>query len=161
MGALYLDVLDRRMADAGLCYARFMDDWVVLSPTRWALRRAVSLVNRTLEELKVEQHPGKTFVGKVERGFDFLGYRISAEGIIGVAAPSVHAFQERVLRLYEQNAPPEVIRRRIGDYVRRWKLWVVSGIPDSAGMLRWLAEQALNAGYVLVVPSPTGPSPQL
>ena len=39
MGALYLDVLDRRMAAAGLCYARFMDDWVILSPTRWALRR--------------------------------------------------------------------------------------------------------------------------
>ena len=39
MGALYLDVLDRRMAAAGLCYARFMDDWVILSPTHWALRR--------------------------------------------------------------------------------------------------------------------------
>ena len=36
MGALYLDVLDRRMAEAGLCYARFMDDWVILSPTRFA-----------------------------------------------------------------------------------------------------------------------------
>jgi hypothetical protein len=33
-------------------------------------------------------------------------------------------FQERVLRLYEQNAPPELIRQRIGDYVRRWKRMV-------------------------------------
>ena len=128
MGALYLDVLDRRMADTGLFYVRFMDDWVILAPTRWALRRAVSLVNRTLEELRVEQHPDKTFIGKVERGFDFLGYRISTEGIVGVAAPSVVAFQERVLRLYEQNALPEVIRQRVEDYVRRWKRWVVSGI---------------------------------
>ncbi|MDZ4799181.1 MAG: reverse transcriptase domain-containing protein, partial [Bryobacteraceae bacterium] len=47
MGALYLDVLDRRMEATGLFYVRFMDDWVILAPTRWSLRRAVRLVNET------------------------------------------------------------------------------------------------------------------
>jgi len=42
-----------------------MDDWVILAPTRWKLRRAVRDVNRVLDELRVEQHPDKTFVGKV------------------------------------------------------------------------------------------------
>jgi hypothetical protein len=32
-------------------------------------------VNRALAELKVQQHPDKTFVGRISRGFDFLGYR--------------------------------------------------------------------------------------
>jgi hypothetical protein len=34
MAALYLEPLDRRMEATGLFYARFMDDWVILAPTR-------------------------------------------------------------------------------------------------------------------------------
>ncbi len=60
MAAIYLEGLDRRMEATGLTYARFMDDWVILAPTRWALRRAVVIVNETLRELRVEQHPDKT-----------------------------------------------------------------------------------------------------
>ena len=45
MGALYLRDLDDRMAETGLFYARFMDDSVVLAPTRWKLRRAIKAVN--------------------------------------------------------------------------------------------------------------------
>jgi hypothetical protein len=51
-----------------------MDDWVILAPTRWKLRRAIKVVNQMLTELKVEKHPDKTFTGRIERGFDFLGY---------------------------------------------------------------------------------------
>ncbi|NER35842.1 MAG: hypothetical protein F6J93_17950 [Oscillatoria sp. SIO1A7] len=31
-----------------------MDDWVVLAPTRWKLRRAIRVVNRVLAELRGE-----------------------------------------------------------------------------------------------------------
>ena len=86
LGALFLDVLDRRMEAAGLCYGRFMDDWLVLAPTRWKLRDAIKRVNQTLAELKVEQHPDKTFIGRICRGFEFLGYRIHP-GRIFRAAP--------------------------------------------------------------------------
>lgn len=112
MGALFLDVLDKRMEALGLFYVRFMDDWVVLAPTRWKLRKAVRLVNETLAELQVEQHPDKTFVGRVERSFSFLGYQFgpTAEvetkkaGLTGVAPPTLKRFAERVRRLYEQGA---------------------------------------------------------
>jgi hypothetical protein len=77
MAAIYLEPLDRRMEATGLTYARFMDDWVILAPTRWALRRAVVIVNETLRELRVEQHPDKTFIGRIKRGFTFLGYWIT------------------------------------------------------------------------------------
>jgi RNA-directed DNA polymerase len=49
-------------------------EWVILAPTRWKLREAIRLVNRTLAELHVEQHPHKTFISRISRGFDFLGY---------------------------------------------------------------------------------------
>jgi hypothetical protein len=38
------------------------------------------MVNRTLNELKVEKHPDKTFIGRIKRGFDFLGYQFSTRG---------------------------------------------------------------------------------
>ncbi len=51
-----------------------MDDWVIIAPTSWKLRSAIGIVNEVLNVLKVEKHSDKTFIGKVERGFDFLGY---------------------------------------------------------------------------------------
>jgi hypothetical protein len=43
-------------------------------------------------------------------------------------APSTwETFQERVARLYEQNAPQEEILRHIEQYVRRWKRRVPTG----------------------------------
>ena len=130
MAALYLEPLDRRMEATGLTYARFMDDWVILAPTRWSLRRVVRIVNETLRELRVEQHPGKTFVGRIDRGFTFLGYWITEKGVSGVAPSAWEGFRERVVRLYEQDAPLEEARRRIGQYIRRWKQWVLSGVLD-------------------------------
>ncbi len=32
-------------------------------------------------ELKLEKHPDKTFIGRIEKGFDFLGYHFSPEGL--------------------------------------------------------------------------------
>ncbi len=45
MDALYLKPLDNRMEKTGLYYARFMDDWIVIAPTRWKLRSAIRIVN--------------------------------------------------------------------------------------------------------------------
>jgi len=50
-------------------------------PTRWKLRAAIRLVNQTLAELHVEQHPDKTFIGRISRGFDFLGYAFTPAGL--------------------------------------------------------------------------------
>ena len=53
-----------------------MDDWIVFAPTRWKLRKVIRITNRVLNQLKVWQHPDKTFIGRAEKGFDFLGYHI-------------------------------------------------------------------------------------
>ncbi len=71
MAALYLKPLDDRMEELDVFYARFMDDWIIIAPTRWKLRKAIRLVNQTLNELRVEQHPDKTMIGRGDRGFDF------------------------------------------------------------------------------------------
>ncbi|CAN2040681.1 RNA-directed DNA polymerase [Candidatus Magnetomoraceae bacterium gMMP-15] len=68
MGALYLKPLDDIMAGTDVFYARFMDDWIIIAPTRWKLRKAIRKVNETLNMLKVEQHPDKTMIGRGKIG---------------------------------------------------------------------------------------------
>ncbi len=122
-----------------------MDDWVILAPTRWSLRRAVRMVNQTLHELRLEQHPDKTFVGRIERGFTFLGYWITEKGVTGVAPSAWQGFQERLARLYEQDAPREETRRQIELYVGRWKQWVMGRVRDVSVSFHW-AVQATSQG---------------
>ncbi len=94
-----------------------------IAPTRWKLRSAVRIVNETLGLLKVEQHPDKTFIGRVDRGFDFLGYFIKP-GVLKVSRGTFERFTERISRLYEQGA----VLERIEEYVKHWFKWVRSGI---------------------------------
>lgn len=61
------------MERLGLFYVRLMDDILVLSPTRWRLRKAVKVLNQVLGSLRLGKHPGETFIGRIKRGFDFLG----------------------------------------------------------------------------------------
>lgn len=123
MDALFLKPLDERMAEVGLFYARFMDDWVILAPTRWKLRQAIKAVNEVMFELRVVQHPDKTFIGRIARGFDFLGYWFSPDGL-SIAHITVERMVDKVSRLYEQGADDI----RIGTYLKRSWQWVKTGV---------------------------------
>jgi len=89
------------MERLGLYYVRFMDDILVLAPTRWKLKEAVRVLNQTLQELKLEKHPDKTYIGKIDKGFDFLGYHFSPDGL-SIAEKTIENFYERATRLLEQ-----------------------------------------------------------
>ncbi|WP_416282323.1 reverse transcriptase domain-containing protein, partial [Providencia alcalifaciens] len=62
MGALYLHEIDehfgREMQTGRLYYARYMDDIVVLTHSRWQLRKHVRKLNQLLAEKQLRQHPG-------------------------------------------------------------------------------------------------------
>jgi len=128
MGALFLKPLDDRMAELGCFYVRYMDDWVVLAPTRWKLRRAIQAVNQVMNVLLVEKHPDKTFIGRIARGFDFLGYFFSRQGF-RIAKKTIERMLDKVSRLYEQGAD----ERRIEEYVKRWCQWVRGGVVGLGG----------------------------
>ena len=51
-------------------------------------------VNAVLGSLRLEKHPDKTFIGKIERGFDFLGYHFSQDGP-RVAKATIQGFIDR------------------------------------------------------------------
>ena len=69
------------MEELDFRYFRYMDDILILASTRWKLRKAIKLVNQTFNELGQEKHPDKTLIGRIGRGFDFLGYHFGIEGI--------------------------------------------------------------------------------
>ncbi|MBU1137692.1 MAG: reverse transcriptase/maturase family protein [Proteobacteria bacterium] len=142
MAALFLKPLDDAMQDSGLFYVRFMDDWIVIAPTRWKLRKAVAKVNTILEGLLLEKHPDKTFIGRAVRGFSFLGYFLTPWGV-SVAQSTWKNMQKRISRLYEQDAGS------IGQYVTRWLRWVIAGnIGVDVAVL-----QGQCAGLVSLVPA--------
>jgi RNA-directed DNA polymerase len=74
IAALYLKSLDQRLEATGLFCAPFMDDWVVLAPSRWKLRRAARIMQQTLAESKLRTHPDKTFLVQTQN-------RVCAAGI--------------------------------------------------------------------------------
>ena len=88
------------MDQSGIAYVRYMDDWVVLSTSRHRLKRGIRLVNQTLNQLKLAQHPDKTWAGKVDRGFDFLGYHHTRAGLTP-ATDTIKRFRQRLTQLYE------------------------------------------------------------
>jgi len=127
MGGVYLKPLDDAMTETGLFYARDMDDWVELGPTRGHLRRAIKLANQVLESLKVEKPTDKTFVGRVSHGFEFMGYRFDSEyGREGVdiSAQSWHNNFKRMETLVSEGACVE----RLAMYQPFWWRWVESGV---------------------------------
>jgi hypothetical protein len=139
MGAVYLHRIDEAMQKTGLFYARFMDDWIVVAPSRWKLRTAIRTVNRILNALKVVQHPDKTFIGRASRGFDFLGYHF-APGFLRVAQRTLRRFADRVsrhvarhTRRCDTRAKNRLYERasvEVASYARRFNRWTTAGLQS-------------------------------
>lgn len=126
LGAFYLMELDQKMAKLDVKYFRYMDDVLILAPTRWRLKKSIRVLNQTFSELKLEKHPEKTLIGKTEQGFDFLGYFLKPCSL-AISENTVDRFIERTARLYEQE-PPNKIEKRLGQYALRWVRWVSAGL---------------------------------
>jgi hypothetical protein len=65
----------------------------------------------------LEQHLEKTFIGRVSRGFDFLGVDFQPGAPLAPSAVSLARHTEKTARLHEQGASPE----RIGRYRQHWQ----------------------------------------
>ena len=80
-----------------------------------------------LNALKLEKHPDKTFIGRIETGFDFLGYHFSRSGL-QLAAKTIANAVEKVHRLYEQKATAPERAAALDDYLTRWVRWTTAGL---------------------------------
>ena len=69
-----------------------------------------TIINQTLNELKVEKYPDKTFIGRIAKDLDFLGYSFEPKWL-SIAPKTLANFLERKTQIYEQGADV----RRIGN----------------------------------------------
>ena len=87
----------------------------------------------TANRIPLKIHPcsfARSAIGRTTRGFDFLGYHFDAEGVT-LAAQTIRRMEQRALRLYEQEPSDMQARvRRLGVYLKRWRQWTRTGIPD-------------------------------
>jgi len=129
LGAFFLYELDKSFEhQPGVQYVRYMDDFLILCRTRHKLRAAVRQLNRWFEHYGFVQHPDKTFIGKVAKGFDWLGHWFTLEGLVGPAPRALSNFASKLRQLYEQARKRPSLREglelRVARYVKRWYRWL-------------------------------------
>jgi RNA-directed DNA polymerase len=78
---IYLDPLDKLMAQQGFRMVRYADDFVVLCKSREDADAALAVVRDWVTANGLTLHPEKTHIGDCRQpgqGFEFLGYRFEA-----------------------------------------------------------------------------------
>jgi hypothetical protein len=85
------------------------------------------------------------FIGRIERGFDVLGYHFGPDGL-SVAGKTFERFVGRAARLYEQESGEASASCQFGLYVQRWLRWAGAGIYDGVG------RAAENVGTGVILP---------
>lgn len=126
MGALHLWLVDNYFAtQEKIYYARYMDDFLILTPTRWSLRRQVKQLNRYLNQFGFEKRPEKTFIGRIAKSFDWMGAWLTDAGVTDIAPRAKANHQEKLRRLYEQiqHWPKDRQKQRVSEYKKRGESW--------------------------------------
>jgi RNA-directed DNA polymerase len=75
---IYLDPLDRLLAERGIPMVRYADDFVILTRSHIEAEAALDLVRRWVTANGLVLHPAKTRIANCRKkgnGFEFLGYR--------------------------------------------------------------------------------------
>jgi RNA-directed DNA polymerase len=115
ISSFYLYELDKTMEGKPVYYRRYMDDIIVLSPSKWKLRKAIRTVNQHFEKLKLKQHPDKTTIGRIKKGFNFLGYQFGDKQL-SVSKRTMKNHIRRLTQLYEQKKHLTDCKMLLDDY---------------------------------------------
>lgn len=131
IGATILYDLDEAMASLvqnGVYYTRYMDDILILSSTRWAMRRARRQILEYFDNKGFEIHPDKTQVGRIPQcRFDWLGWEFKGNTV--TAAPrALNNFRQEYHRRSQdmkyQGINGAERRNRLRQYSCRWRTWL-------------------------------------
>ena len=148
LGAVMLtpldDVMQQLMRKTGIYYVRYMDDFLILAPSRRVFRRAIKCVHQVLRDLQLRLHTKKRFIGRVCRGFDFLGYTVTPGRRLRPSAESHRRLLAKFRRLYEQGASAAALWQ----YVARWCGWLrggLAGLVSRQGGIRRVFVRNLRA----------------
>lgn len=121
---IYLDPLDRLMAERGYRMVRYADDFVILTRSHAEAEAALALVRAWVAANDLRLHPGKTRVANCRKkgsGFEFLGYRFE-RGRRHVRKKSLDKLKETI-RAKTRRTRGQSLRVVIVDLNRTLKGW--------------------------------------
>ncbi|HDO1322459.1 TPA: transposase [Aeromonas veronii] len=129
IGAALLTELDSQIsALPGLWYLRFMDDFLLMTTRRWPLRRAIRLLMQNLAKEGFSRHPDKTQIGRLERGFDWLGLEYTGTHW-QVGPRALQRYRQRCDEHYGRARRSGLSIReayaRVNLYQQRWRAWLL------------------------------------
>lgn len=111
----------RRTKPGRLYYARYMDDFLFLLSSRHELRRVVRYLKSYFDTEGFSQHPEKTQLGRISKGFDWLGIWFGHQGV-NIAPRSLERYVENKRRL-ERIRDRRKREERIMNYEYHWLRW--------------------------------------
>ncbi|MBQ6421261.1 MAG: group II intron reverse transcriptase domain-containing protein [Clostridia bacterium] len=94
---VYLSSLDRRFSDAGIPYARYSDDIIVLAHSAEEAEAHARTLRDALEALGLSVNPDKEEFGTPESGWVFLGFRYR-QGVVDIAPASLTKLKGKMRR---------------------------------------------------------------
>ncbi|WP_419236820.1 reverse transcriptase domain-containing protein [Serratia fonticola] len=150
MGGSLLRHIDHYFATREeLFYARYMDDFVIFTQTRWHLRKAIKQLHEFFDLGGFETHPDKTQLGRIDHGFGWLGIWYSPLGP-RIAPRAEQNHRAHIARLYEQAHRRKLSTAetglRVREYEARWMNWAkhhlknVEGLPALSNHIRTVHE---------------------
>ena len=135
IGNWYLKPLDKALVKLqGVVYRRYMDDLFVFTNSRRKLRKAIKLIHRYCEMLKLKLSKPKTFIGRTERGFSGLGYEFKPNQRLKPSEQCLSRMRDKALLLYEEvrrgwkMETRQQRQARVAQYLKRWWTWCKGGI---------------------------------
>lgn len=119
---LYLDALDKELEHRGLSFVRYADDIAIfVASERSAERVQASVIAWIEKHLKLEVNRDKSGHGPSDHS-GLLGFRLYADGGIGVAPKAVATLKQKVRALWDarQSLTSEQLRDQWQRYIRGW-----------------------------------------
>jgi group II intron reverse transcriptase/maturase len=95
---IVLHKLDQRLAEAGHCFVRYADDFVVVCANHTQAEAALALVSEIMFDLGLQLSPEKTKFSTYGNGYEFLGFFISSRTRT-MRPKSVEKFKDKVREL--------------------------------------------------------------
>jgi len=117
---IVLNLLDQRLMQAGFCFVRYADDFVVLCRNHARAKQALDFVDNVLrQELGLSLSPNKTRITNFVEGFDFLGFHLTRRRA-SIRQKSIEKLKDKVRKLtvrchnLDQNAIRKLNRVLLG-----------------------------------------------
>jgi RNA-directed DNA polymerase len=117
---IVLNLLDHRLMQAGFCFVRYADDFVVLCRNHARANQALDFVDNVLrQELGLSLSPNKTRIINFVEGFDFLGFHLTRRRA-SIRQKSIEKLKDKVRKLtvrchnLDQNALRKLNRVLLG-----------------------------------------------